>query len=165
MGKENSLLFLLVLLLSISITIVLDLGLKNWRNSVSISSLDLSVYLLLNWISVSVNCSSSIFLAIYNSLAIVLVGSRKALRSRLGFLVSGSWDPNLQFTFCFLLSMFIYFSAIRSDPIPIPFYFSVWCNLTFPCLITANPRPNPLYISSNLHSLHFKIPQFTFLAL
>ena len=122
-------------------------------------------FFTVNWISILVNCSSSILFAIYNSLAIVLIGSRKALRSRLSFLVSGSWDPNLQFTFCFLLSMFIYLSAIRSDPIPIPFYSSVWCNLVFPCLNSVNPFPNSLYISSNLYSLHFKIPQFTFLAL
>ena len=54
-----------------------------------------------NLISVSVTCFSSTFLAIYNSLAIVLVGSRKALRSRLGFLVSGSWDLNSHFNSLF----------------------------------------------------------------
>jgi len=53
-----------------------------------------------SWISLFIYCliefpfllltSSSILFAIYNFLAIVLVGSRKALRSRLGFLVSGS---------------------------------------------------------------------------
>ena len=131
LGKENSLLFLLVLLLSISITIVLDFGLENWRNSVSISSLDLSVYLLLNWISVSVNCSSSTFFAIYFSLAIILVGSRKVVRSRPGFLVSGPLRSEIPIYILFLLFMFIYLFCFRSDSTQTLFYFSVWCNLLF----------------------------------
>ena len=58
-------------------------------------------FFTVNWISFPVHCSSSLFFAIYNFLAIVLVGSRKALRSRLGFLVSGSWDLNSHFNSLF----------------------------------------------------------------
>ena len=63
-----------------------------------------------------------------------------------------------------MLSLFIYFAVIRSGSIPTPFSSSVWCNLVFPCLNSANPHPNPLYFSSNLHFLHFKFLSFNFLS-
>ena len=155
MGKENSLLFLSVLLLSISFTLVLDLGLENWRNSVSISILDLSAFFTVNWISFPVNCSSSLFSAIYIFSAIVLVGSRKALRSRLGFLVSGSWDPNPQFTFCFFpfYDHLLFCYKIRSNP----------NSLLLFCLMQFNFSLFNFCKSKSQSPLQFK--SFTFLAL
>ena len=70
--------------------------------------------------------SSSTFSTIYISFAITLVGSRKALRSRLGYLVS--WVLRSEFSFYFLcltLFMLIYNSIFRSDSIQVIFYFSV----------------------------------------
>ena len=132
LGKENSLLFLLVLFLSISITIVLDLG---WRIEEILfqSHPWISLFIYCNWIFVSVTCFSSTFLAIYNSLAIVLVGSRKALRSRLGYLVSWVLRSTF-FNFNFLVSLLhqAYFHFhLRSGLIESIFYISVCWILLF----------------------------------
>ena len=144
--------------------LVLDFG---WRIEEILfqSHLGILFNFLLNWISVSVNCFSSTFFAIYISFAIVLVGSGKALRSRLGFLVS--WVLRFGFPIShslFTVFMLIYSFVLRSGFIQDILYFSVCCNFKFPCLISANPTPHSLYNSSHLHFLHFKILQFTFLA-
>ena len=103
-------------LLSISFYICLGswIGeLKKFCFNLNLGSL---CFFTVNWIPFPVHCSSSLFFAIYNFLAIVLVGSRKALRSRLGFLVSGSWDLNFSFQFpvyCFFCS----FTLLLQDPI------------------------------------------------
>ena len=142
-------------LLSISFYICLGswIGeLKKFCFNLNLGSL---CFFTVNWISFPVHCSSSLFFAIYNFLAIVLVGSRKALRSRLDFLVSGSWDLNF------------------------PFHFSVYCFLcsfTFLLHIRFNLNSLSLFCLMQFHFSLFKfcksIPQFplqfqlfTFLAL
>jgi len=89
------------LLSLLSISFYLCLGSWIWELKKFCFNLNLGSLCFIYWISFPVYCSSSLFFAIYNFLAIVLVGSRKALRSRLGFLVSGSWDLNSHFNSLF----------------------------------------------------------------